>query len=158
MNFASYFAIESKLKQRGFDCDRAEMISDFTNGKKSSLKSLNSHEYREFINHLNRIIANTAPKVPQSAIHNPQSAIGNPQSAIQKDWQQTPENIMRRKILALFYKMGYRANGKTDIQKVNTWCANYGRFKKELNAHKHDELTQLVSQVEKVYKSYLETL
>ena len=160
MNYASYFAAESVLKKMGFDIERAEVISEVTNNRKSSLKELSDFEYRELVNHLNRIIANSKSAIcnPQSAICNPQSAIRNPQSAINKTWQSTPENIMRRKILALFYKMNYRANGKTDVNRVNEWCLKYGKFKKSLNKHNREELTQLVSQVEKVYESFIQTL
>jgi site-specific DNA-adenine methylase len=156
MNYSSYFAAQSVLKKMGFDIERAEVISEVTNNRKSSLKELTPFEYRELVNHLNRIIANSK-SATHDAPYQSVSASG-PQSAINQDWQSTPENIMRRKILALFYKMNYRSNGKTDVNRVNEWSLKYGRFKKPLNKHTREELTQLVSQVEKVYQSFIETL
>ncbi len=40
MNYGQYFALEKKLKQSGFDGERADLISQFTDGKKTSLREL----------------------------------------------------------------------------------------------------------------------
>jgi len=130
-NFKQYFAIEKQLKKQGNHLTRAEMIEDFTQGKKSSLKDLSPWEYKELIIQLNRTLGMTT---------------ANPKN----DWMNTPENKMRRKIWGLFIrKMHYTEDG------LNLWLLKYGKFHKALNEHTKNELTQLVTQAENVYASFL---
>jgi len=137
MNYAQYFAIEKNLKQQGFDFERSELVAQFTAGKKSGLSALSYAEYKHFIIWLNEYFGSTN----------------------NNNHQKERENLMRRKIIALFHKMGYKLEtGKINIERVNQWCITYGRFHKELNDHTYNELTAVLSQVEIVYKSFLNTL
>ena len=68
------------------------------------------------------------------------------------------ENNMRRKIIALFKKMGYEENGKADMRAINQWCSNYGKYNKKLNAHNYQELVALVSQVQIVTNKHIQNL
>ncbi len=131
MSFKQYFAIEKQLKKQGNHLTRAEMIEDFTKGKKSSLKDLSPWEYKELLIQLNRTLGMTK---------------ANPKT----DWMNTPENKMRRKVWGLFInKMHYTEEG------LSLWLLKYGKFHKALNEHSKDELTQLVTQAENVYASFL---
>lgn len=130
--YKTYFAIEKKIKAQGFNFERRDIIQQFTNGKKSGLSQLTHFEYAEFIRWLNR----TYPSE-------------------QKSTTDDQCQLMRRKIIALFRKMGYTNNDKADMQRIEEWCVKYGKFKKKLNAHPYEELTALVTQVESVYKSYI---
>ena len=75
----------------------------------------------------------------------------------------TPEEIasnqMRRKIIALFRKQGYKLeNGKADMLAIGSWCEKYGYKKKPLNSYKYNELPKLVTQAENMYSSFIKTI
>ena len=69
-------------------------------------------------------------------------------------------NQMRRKIIALFHKMGYKLEGsdKINMKRVNDWCIKYGHKHVELNAYNYNELCALLTQAEKYYKTFIEAL
>ncbi len=136
--YAKYFAIEKRLKAMpGFDIERSEMIEEFTSGKKSSLKDLTETEYREFCTSIQKLINNPQPS--------------------KADWQNTPANIMRRKIIGLCVKMGWVNGSKADLQRIQSWVLKYGYLKKELNTYTESELPKLVSQAEMMYADFLKT-
>jgi len=131
-DFKQYFAIEKQLKKQGNHLTRAEMIEEFTSGKKNSLKDLSAGEYKHLIIQLNRTLGMTK---------------ANPDNG----WMNSPENKMRRKVWSLFVrKMEYSEEG------YKTWLLTHGKFHKPINEYSRPELTQLVTQAEKVYASYLE--
>ena len=135
--YKQYFAIEKKLKKIGFNMTRAEYIESFTEGKKSSLKELTPREYNEFIQYLNRLI-NNQPK---------------------SDWKNSPENKMRRKIISFFKKMNYtKPDDTADMEAIENWCIKYGYLHKNLNKYDSQELPKLITQVEQVYKTFIEAL
>lgn len=132
--YSAFFRIHNRIKAQGLDVERSELIEDFTNGKKQSLQKLTPWEYNELLNWLNRTFpAGEDPKKAQS-------------------------NQMRRKVIALFRKMGYQENGKADMERIYAWVLKYGILKKAMNEYTHDELPQLVTQVETVYKKHLQSL
>lgn len=130
-NFKTYFALEKRLKSNGFRVDRKELVETFTDGKKTGLSKLSYSEYGAFISWISS-----------------RFDFGKTE-----DWQNSPENKMRRKIWKLFvYQMKYSE------AELENWCLTYGLFKKPLNQHTHDELTQLLSQAEIVYQSFIKGL
>lgn len=134
MSFKTYFAIEKKLKTQGFDFTRQELISQFTNGKKNGLSDLSTHEYKELIRELN-LKLQTKPNIAQPTA-----------DAL---------NLQRRKIIALFHKMGYTIEGKADMKRIYSWVLKYGKYKKSLNQYDANEMPVLVTQVEAMYKTFL---
>ncbi|MEO9257390.1 MAG: hypothetical protein ABI207_03350 [Crocinitomicaceae bacterium] len=134
MNYKAYFAAEKQLNDRGFNVPRKEIIEMATGGRKHSLKTLSPFEYNEVLISINNIITRHPIESEEA-------------------------NKMRRKVIALFAKQGWKTpEGKSDMNRINNWCINYGKFKKSLNQHTTSELPQLISQVEKVYQSFIETL
>jgi hypothetical protein len=134
MKYSKYFAIEKKLKAQGFDTNRSELIHTFTDGEQTSLKALSHIQYTELLTWLNTKLNQPKPKQ-------------------KKDWQNTPENTMRRKIIALFvHQMGY------SMDKLQGWCVKKGKFHKKLNDHSHDELVGLVSQAEIVHADWVKNI
>lgn len=128
MNYSYYFAIEKQLKNIGYDVDRKELIMQFTGGKKDSLRELRPHEYIKFIDYLKTRFNMNFKGVKK-------------RDAIVK---------MRQKVYVLFVlKMGY------SVANYESWMLQYSKFKKPIDAHTEHELTQLVTQAEAVYKSYL---
>ncbi len=137
-NFAGYFGLEKQvlIKTRN-SVDRAEIISQFTNGHKSSLKDLSEAEYSDLLKWMR-----TTFKVESDT-----------------EWQNSPENKMRRKIIGYFKSMHYLLpSGAADLKRINKWCTQYSITKKELNANTKAELTKIISQVEIMYKNFLKSL
>lgn len=134
MKYNAFFSIESRLRTAGVIIPRDELIYDFTEGKKTGLKQLTDWEYREFLNWLNR----TFPHTP--------------------DLNSIRSNAMRRKIIGIFSKMGWRENGKADMERIYAWVLQYSILKKPLNDYTYEELQKLVSQVEIVYKKFIENV
>lgn len=128
--YQAYFAIEKEMKATGWHGERAELISSFTKGKKRSLKELTAVEYNQFIGSLKKM--------------------NSRESETKEDWQNSPENLMRRKLWNLFVK---QMNFTPD--RFQNWIVQYGKFHKPLNSHTHNELAQLLTQAELVYKSYI---
>lgn len=133
-DFKTYFAIESKLKKQGFNFDRSELIGTFTADKKKGLSELTDHEYREFINWLNK-------RFPASKLNVPP--------------EEEKMQLQRRKIIALFRKMGYQKDNKADMVRIYGWVLKYGYLNKSLKLYNSEELPMLVTQAENVYKSFL---
>ena len=130
MNYKAYFSLEGQLKQLGFVVDRKDFILSFTGGRTDSLKELSNEEYGRFIHWISERFDFSS-----------------------KDWQQTPENRMRRKIYALFvYQMGYSK------ERLEQWCVKYGKYNKPLNLHSYQELVVLVTQAENVYQSFIKSI
>jgi hypothetical protein len=135
MNYSAYFAKEKELKAKGFDFERSELVEQFTAGRKNGLSQLSHFEYAEFLRWLNSAF----------------------QQATNTEAKKC--NQMRRKIIALFHKMGYKLeNGNIDMQHVNDWCVKYGHKHKELNSYNYNELCDLLTQAESCYKSFLKAI
>lgn len=138
MNYKHYFAIERSMIQLGFKFERSELIDQFTEGKKTGLKELTESEYLAFTTWLHTsFIKNGITKQP---LEKKSEAL----------------NKMRRKLLALFFKMGYHYDGKTDVKAVDSWCRKYGKFHKGLNEMDGVELPAVITQAENMYKTFIE--
>lgn len=137
-NYAAYFALEKQVKTITRDSiDRHELIGQFTNQKKISLSELTEGEYRELLKWI---------KTTFKIIDTP-------------EWQNTPENRMRRKIIGFFKSMHFvNPLGDVQMSRVNEWCLKYSPEKKPLNEHTKPELVKLVSQVELVYQSFIRSV
>ncbi|HRO75599.1 MAG TPA: hypothetical protein PLP27_05585 [Crocinitomicaceae bacterium] len=135
--YAAYFAIERKLQQHGFDMSRNEVIGQFTNQRKSRLTDLSPFEYAELLRWINStFLSSTELK----------------QEDVQKD-------TMRKKIIAILCKMGYKTtDGRADMQRIGAWATKYGKSHKQFNAYTYTELTQLVTQAEFMYNDFLSKL
>jgi hypothetical protein len=176
-NYSTYFAIEKKLKQTGFDLDRKELLLMFTDNKKQSLTQLSPNDYREFILWLDKkfpenVAPNFEPKPKQFAnvmeelreqsmnkIASQAKETSYGKSLIEQSID-SDENLkkdkMRKKIIAMFCKMGYKTSElKADMVKINNWVKIYGELKVGMNDYSIKDLAKLVSQLEIVMKKYL---
>ena len=132
--YSAFFRIHNRIQASGLEIERSELIDDFTSGQKQSLQKLTPWEYNELLNWLNRTFpAGEDPKKAKA-------------------------NQMRRKIIALFRKMGYQEDGKADMERIYAWVLKYGLLNKSLNQYTYDELPKLVTQVESIYKKHLQSL
>lgn len=134
INYSRYFVLEKQIKAKGLPIDRKELLIQYTEGKISSFKDpqLTEAVFRGFCNWVEK-----SYEVKKK-----------------EDWQNTPENTMRRKIIALFKEIGYTvAGGKADMKAINTWSIKKGYLHKPLNEYTLKELPTLVSQAEMVNRS-----
>ncbi len=130
MNYKAYFTLEKRLRRAGFNDHRSDLILPFTEGRTESLQELSPWEYQQFISWIKASF-----------------------DLQEEDWQQSPENRMRRKIYALFiYHMGYTKEG------LENWCIKYGKHHKGLNDHNYNELVNLVTQAENAYTSFTKAI
>jgi hypothetical protein len=147
MSYAHYFALERSIKELGFDVERSELIEQFTDGQKKSLKELSADEYTRFTTWLHTTFIQGGSRSDGRSTH---STAANSKYG--------PLNVMRRKLLALFFKMGYQKNGKSNVQAVDAWCRKYGKFHKGLNEMDGAELPAVITQAEAMYQTFLEGL
>jgi hypothetical protein len=137
MQYNQYFAIENKLKKKGFKGDRHDLILLFTEERKSGLSELTPTEYLHFIIWLNRSFDNL----------------------LNQKYLDDQCDRMRKKVIALFHKMDYQLpSGKIDMQQVNAWCVKYGHKHTILNNYSYEELTKLVTQAESYLKTFIKAL
>lgn len=146
-HYKEYFAIETKIKKQGFEIERSDVIKQFTSGRKQGLSQLSNWEYRELLLWLNQRFGNKVNEV----------------SKPKQDPKQHPdfnkkEDRQKKKIIALFCKMGYVKNEKADIYRINGWAMQYGHLHKIMNEYHGADLTKLVSQAEEVYKTFVDGL
>lgn len=68
------------------------------------------------------------------------------------DPEEESNERMRKKIISLGHEIGYKIAGtnKIDMKRLDQWCIDYGKFRKKLDRHTHNELAQLVTQ----FKAY----
>lgn len=89
--------------------------------------------------------------------------IGDMQNHLNKKINDTDER-QRRYIIAMAHQMGWQLeNGKIDKERLNAWIQKYGHqnvtdVHKTLNDYKKEDLNKLVSQFQKVLRSYLKSL
>jgi len=68
-------------------------------------------------------------------------------------------DIMRKKIIGKLADMGYvTREGKADMPRIYAWVEKYGYLHKHLNKYTYAELPLLVSQAERMYNTFLESL
>jgi len=72
---------------------------------------------------------------------------------------QDPEEVsaekMRKKIISQARGMGWVANGKADMQRLDAWMMKSSYLHKKINQYRYPELPKLVTQFERVYLSFL---
>jgi hypothetical protein len=145
--YKEYFAIESKLKKQGFDIERSDVIKQFSNGRKLGLSQLTPFEYNELLRWLNQRFGNRI------------NIVSNPNVAPKQHPEfNEKEDRQKKKIIALFCKMGYLKDGKADIYRINGWTMKYGHLHKKMNDYHEADLTKLVSQAEEAYKTFVDGL
>ncbi len=131
-HFKRYFSLEKIIRDRGLDLNRKDLLGQYTEGMIISLRKLNTAQYNSFCDWLEK--------------------------AYDINTDSSPENKMRRKIIMLFRKMNYTKGDKVDMDAVHGWVLKYGYKKKPLNDYTMKELPKLVTQAERVYFSFMNSL
>lgn len=130
-NHGQHKAIAVLLKKLNFLEQRADLIHVYTNGRSRSGADLKSSEAADLIRYLKSL-----------------------------DPEEKAAEQMRRKIIAYAHEMKWYAEGsnKVDMVRLDNWCQKFSIRKKKLNQYLYNELPQLVTQFEEVYKSFLKGL
>ena len=125
--------LNALLTQTNMTAHKADLVLSYTAGRSESRADLSEAEAAGLIAYLRKQPgAATAPK------------------------QTPPGDAMRKKIIHMARTMGWETpERKADMPRINAWCKQYGQFHKRLNDHSPTELPALVTQMEKVYASYL---
>ena len=131
-------AIYSLLNKLNIDDSSKEsIVLSFTNNRTTHTSELNYNEAAELIKSLN----NELQKNNNSDF-----------------WK---GDKMRKRIFSLCYTYNWTIfkNRKeiVDIERLNRWMIKYSYLKKPLNKYKYSELPELVSQFEKVVKTFIES-
>lgn len=113
---------------------KEELVYQYTNGRTTSSSKMLVTECQLLINHLNSIKRCMTPKPD--------------------NWKETPENVMRRKILAICHEIQWTKDGKVDLKKLDDWLTKSGVFHKKLNDLTISELPAQITQLEQVQKSF----
>ena len=118
------------LSATGLVTQKEALVLSATKGRSGSRRDLTDFEARGLINYLQE----EKNKMPDAA------------------------NKMRRKIISLAYEMHWAKAGdwKAAVESIDKFClSKNGMFKKQLNKHTYEELVQVVTQFESMYKKYL---
>lgn len=128
------------LNQTGKMNEKAELVKHYTKDRTTSSKEMYYYEVASLIAHLESY---------QNTFSKSAAAAPVPDAA----------DKMRKKIIALAHEMKWELpGGKADMQRINNWCVNSGRFHQPLNAHSDVELAHLVTQFERVHISFLKAI
>jgi hypothetical protein len=121
----------SLLNNTRLMAQKANLVSGFTNGREESTKGMTDAEAMAMIRYLRT----------------------------QNNKKDEAANRMRKRIISMAHEMGWHnlVDGRwvADMRAIDTWCVLRSYLKKELNKYTADELPKLVSQFERVYKSFL---
>lgn len=120
--------LHATLNQRDLMEDKPHIISEFTNGRTNSARELTDAELHELC--LGLHVGTVKP----------------------------PGDKMRKAIISVAHEMGWRTAGRADMQRINNWCISKGKYHKKLNDHNMQELNELVSQFQIIYKKHLKTV
>jgi len=145
--FSVFWGLKGKLDKitlkHDYTITYKELIKEVAKDK-GSLKTLTPMEYSELCRVTRQRISNLQPKDRGGRQTGKTQANNN--------WENSPENKMRRKIISLFRLMGYTADA---VDAVKGWAKTKGYLKKELNSYTANELPELVSQAEIMYQKHL---
>lgn len=107
--------------------DKQSVIKEFTNNRTASSREMTKEEAESLISHL----------------------LGEKKVDPKCD-------KLRKKILSVAHEMSWKKyNGKVDMDRINNWCKLYGMYHKNLDLHTYEELVNLVTQFDKVYKDFI---
>jgi hypothetical protein len=124
-------AIHTLLHLRGLMDEKQNIIRTFSDNRTDSSRAITDHEADELITYLQKL-----------------------------DKKSEEDDKMRKKILSMAHEMSWRiaGTGRIDMARVDLWCITYGKFHRRLDQHSHNQLPELVSQFEFMYKRFLNAL
>lgn len=118
--------VQTLISKRNLRDHKADIVSEYTHGRGTSVKDLNFIEANALIDHLN-----------------------GGKKEVEKE---SAKYKMKMKILSMAHELGWQlVGGKIDMERVNAWCNKYGHMHVDLDKYHEADLPTLVSQFEKMY-------
>lgn len=132
--YARFYALISQINNAGVDITKEDVVSDFTNGRSSSLKDLKHWEFQELERQL---IARANNNKKPSATN----------------YENDHLNPIRRAIIAQFKSIG------RTVEDAKNWAETYGvsGVKKMFNDYTGQELFKLLQNAKKIKSDYLKS-
>lgn len=126
-------AVQTLISKTDNRDEKANIVSQYTNGRTESVREMNEQEAARLIDDLKRLAPN------HKATHGGEK--------------------MRRKLISMAHELGWKlSNGKIDMKRVNEWCVKYGHKHVALNQYTYNDLPQLLSQFEKMYFQFIQAV
>lgn len=134
-HYAAFFAAYNQSVKAGSPLSKEEVVSDFTQGRTTSLKDLSGQELDALVVRLNQSIR-FVKKAQPKAIENPKG------------------DSMRKAIISIFYKMNKTANDAKE------WAEKQGvrGTKRRFNDYSNSELFTLIGVAEKILAEWQLTI
>lgn len=136
--YSRIFAIIKQVNEAGGAVTKESLVSDFTNGRTTSLSDLSFSEYQEFERNLVSVSRN------KNNAHKPNS----------KSHEHDPNDATRKAIIAQFKSIG------RSTQDAISWCERYGvrGLKKSFNSYSGQELYILLQNAKKVKTAFIKSV
>ena len=127
MQLSCIVALMAKLK---LAAEKETLVSSYSDGRATSRTDLSRQEATELIRYLKSL-----------------------------DPDEVKAEKMRRKIISHAHEMAWHLPGtqQADMRRIDNWCQKYGYKKKKLNSYTFEELPSLVTQMDEVYRTFLES-
>ena len=156
---------------------KKKLVRDYTDGRATSTTKMTWKEAKDMIADLERLTGGSSPPLS-----------GGPGAVSQGKKEDSKvrnaADVKRKKLLHYCHLMSWyegqimevtgqiRSVGdiarqaglmpgprrKLDMARVDSWCCTYGKYKKRLMEHSADELSVLITQMERVYKDFLKAV
>lgn len=121
--------LHAALATRGLMDSKRDIIAEATNGHTDRASALSLSELTAVIERVNGKPGTSAPR--------------------EGDRQ-------RRYIISMAHELGWKTeDGRADMQRINAWCEQYGKYHKPLNDHDTTELSIIIDQFQKAYTHHL---
>lgn len=119
------------MTKAGILKQKADIADSFSEGRTLHLSDLTHDETVELVAYLRKLTGQSA----------------------------NPSDKMSRKILSIAHELDWeQIDGRVDMERLNNWLVKSTAQKKPLDKLSHSELTQVVSQIEIVYKKFLKAI
>lgn len=139
-----------RLTAAEYKCRLAQVAAKRDNG---SLANLSSVEAAEVLKQINADAAELKLDLGYDKKQSVPKKGYNPQFD-----RERAEYKMANKVKYYARQMGWEIEGKLDVARLDAWCEKSGKFKKELKKHDYKELCELVTQIEKVNQSLINSI
>jgi|GEM_PF-5354684 len=126
--FSAFFYLSTVLEKKGHIIDREELIYQFTDGKKTSLKELTPTEYKELIKNIKRVFD-----------------LGTSEQA-----ERAARSKLFKKLKSIWhYKLCW------SYTEFDSWCIKYSKPKKKAIDMSQAELRALIPILQKVLNHHI---
>jgi hypothetical protein len=124
---------------------KLELVQTYSNGRETSTTKLYMNEAGRMIIDLKKLTGST-------------SAAGKMAAKPRMTEEQEQADRKRKKLISIAHSMHWTIDGKADVDRISGWCEKHGQYHKPLMEHTVVELSHIIVQFDKVYKSFLKSI